>query len=434
MQVKANLAGFNAAWAVVVHRVRGGFDRDAFSGINLGKNARAIDAGAVVVTGGHDDAGASRLALHLAAAAPDGAAVPVRLPALAVQTPVDFLERVDRYVQAEPALRLRMAIGETPPAHPERLVDIERELMLLDEYAKGHRRRPECTVAPGWAAARAERAELVHRRDALAALEYTLAMVLRDTGGSRRYDLATLFERASAENVAGGLENATRKGLLALLNPPGKAEPVAERPARRTHETAPASVAAVHEPELSGRHPNVRLRHPAAAWAKVVRAVDPTNGRGGYAFAGPFLRHNAQNDVPVGSILITAHEVGSRRHPRSERMASLVCIDADGHPLRVPMGSDANRTDLDFRDYVAGYLEMPAIGRAARLLDALYSGEPGPHAAISSRPDRERLLVTQYIDAIQNTIEALETAGAAGLPPEDDPALQLAGAGITAAR
>ena len=426
MQIKANLGGFNTAWAVVVDRVRGGFDRDAFAGISLGKNARAIDAASVVVTGGAEHDGSQRLALHLAAAAPDGAAVPVRLPALAAQTPVDFLERVDRYVQAEPALRLRIAIGETPPPHPERLVDIERELMLLDEHARGHLRRPDCTVAPSWAAARAERSELLHRRDALAALEYTLALVLRESGRSRRYDLATLFERARAENVAGGLETATRKGLLALLAPTQNAEPVAERPARRTHETAPAGAATVHEPELSGRHPNVRLRHPPAAWAKVVRTVDPENGRGGYAFTGPFLRHNAQNDVPVGSILITSHEVGSRRHPRSERMASLVCIDADGHPLRVPMGSDANRTDLDFRDYVAGYLEVPAIQRAARLLDALYAGEPGPHAAIGARPDRERLPLTQYAEAIQNTIETLETAGAGGLPPGDDPALQLA--------
>jgi len=98
------------------------------------------------------------------------------------------------------------------------------------------------------------------------------------------------------------------------------------------------------------------------------------------------------------------------------------------------MGSDANRTDLDFRDYVAGYLALPTMQRAERLLDALYSGEPGPHAAISSRPDRERLLVTQYTDAIQNTIETLETAGATGVPPDDDPALHLAGAAITAAR
>ncbi|MYK89148.1 MAG: hypothetical protein F4018_12885 [Acidobacteria bacterium] len=108
-------------------------------------------------------------------------------------------------------------------------------------------------------------------------------------------------------------------------------------------------------------------------------------------------------------------------------MASLVCIDPDGHPLRVPMGSDANRTDLDFRDHVAGYLEMPAIQRATRLLDSLWSGEPGPHAAIKSRPDRERLLVTQYIGAIQNTIEVLETAGATGAAPDGDP-LAIAGA------
>ena len=426
MQVKATLGDFKAPWAVVVSRVRGGFDRDAFSGINLGKNARAIDAGAVVVTGNPGEAGAEYLTLHVAAADPDSAAVPVRLPALNVQTPVDFLERVERYVQAEPALRLRMALGETPPAHPERIADIERELALFAEYARKHRPRPDCTVAPTWDAARAELAELVRRRNTQAALDYTLAMVLRETGRNRRCERAVLFERAAAENMTGDLSTQTRKNLLSLLSAPGKAEPVAVPPPRRRDETA-SGVTSAHEPELSPRHPNVRLRHPAAAWAKVVRSIDPRNGRGGYAFEGPFLQHRAQNDVPVGSILITAHEVGSRRHPQSERMASLICIDPDGHPLRVPMGSDANRTDLDFRDHVAGYLEMPAINRARRLLDSLWSGDPEPHAAIKSRPDRERLLVTQYIGAIQNTVEVLETAGATGAAPEDDP-LEIAGA------
>ena len=175
----------------------------------------------------------------------------------------------------------------------------------------------------------------------------------------------------------------------------------------------------------------MRLRHPAASWAKVVRGVEPANGRGGYAFSGPFLHKNGQNDVPIGSIPITSHEVGSRCHPRPERIASLVWVDADDQPLRVPMGS-ANRTDLDFRDYVAGYPSMPAARRAARLLDALYSREPGPHNAISSQPDRERRLITQYADAIQNTIEALETVGANGAPAEDEPRLEIVGARPTA--
>ena len=96
------------------------------------------------------------------------------------------------------------------------------------------------------------------------------------------------------------------------------------------------------------------------------------------------------------------------------------------------MGSDANHTDLDFRDYVAGYLSMPAARRDARLLDALHSGEPGPHNAISSRPDRERRLITRYADAIQNTIDALETAGATGAPPEAEPRLEIIGARPTA--
>lgn len=75
MQIKANLGGFSTAWAIVVDRVRGGFDRDALAGINLGKNNRAIDAGSVIVTPGAERVGASRLEMHIAAADPDAATV-----------------------------------------------------------------------------------------------------------------------------------------------------------------------------------------------------------------------------------------------------------------------------------------------------------------------------------------------------------------------
>ena len=198
MQIKANLASFNAVWAVVADRVRGGFDRDAFTGINLGKNSRAIEAGSVIVTGTPERGGAHPLALHIAAASPETEAVPVRLPPLAAQTPVDFLERVDRYVQAEPALRLRMAIGETPPAHPERLADIEGELKLIDEHRRERRAGPppDCTVAPTWTAPggagradapprRARRAR-VHAGDGAARDRHKHALRAGHTVGARR--------------------------------------------------------------------------------------------------------------------------------------------------------------------------------------------------------------------------------------------------------
>lgn len=75
MQIKASLGGFSTAWAVVVDRVRDGFDRDALAGINLGKNNRAIDVGSVIVTPGTERVGASRLEMHIAAADPDAATV-----------------------------------------------------------------------------------------------------------------------------------------------------------------------------------------------------------------------------------------------------------------------------------------------------------------------------------------------------------------------
>ena len=109
----------------------------------------------------------------------------MHLPPLTGQTPVYFIERVDRYVQAEPALRLRMAIGETLPTHPERLVDIERELNLQTEHTKEQRPgprptawsrghgRPHAPSRPSWCAGSAARAALDY---------YTLAMVLRHGG------------------------------------------------------------------------------------------------------------------------------------------------------------------------------------------------------------------------------------------------------------
>ena len=289
MQIKANLGGFSTAWTIVVDRVRGGLDRDAVAGINLGKNNRAIDAGSVIVTPGPERVGASRLEMHIAAADPD-ADGPVHLPPLTGQTPVDFIERVDRYVQAEPALRLRMAIGETPPAHPERLVDIERELKLLAEHTKEQRPGPppDCMVTPTWAAARTEQAELVRRRAARTALDhYTLAMALRHGGRRTRYELATLFERATAENSAGALSTETCKSLLALLTPAGDAEPVAERPPRRLHETTLTDLASISEPELAAATPTcgcaTRPSHGprwyAASSRPTVAAAAPSRDR-----------------------------------------------------------------------------------------------------------------------------------------------------------
>ena len=161
----------------------------------------------------------------------------------------------------------------------------------------------------------------------------------------------------------------------------------------------------------------VEVRQDDADILKMVSAIEPDKGRGGFAFQGPFLNKNAQNDMPLASILLTGHDVGSRRHPRRERIASLVCIDADDHAIRIPMASDANRTDLDFRDYVALYLAMPPGERAHRLLDALLGADPGPHGAIAAAPADERRLTTQYAEALRATISGLEMAGAADAAP-----------------
>ena len=419
MQITANLRTFRAPWAIVVAYVRGGLDRDAFVGKKLTEADRPIDAAAIVVTGAPSRSGAPKLTLYLAAAAPEATVLPVRLAGNAAESPVDFLETVDRYANADPCTRVRMAITEARPPHPKRLTDLERELMVLRDHAEAKRKGapPDCVLAPSWSLAQAEQKELVRRRDAHAALEYTLGMLLGELGQSPRYSRATLLARAAGENAAGEMSEATRGQLAELLRPGSGGEAAPEHRSWKPDETGPVPQPSVHEPERHLHHPNIRLRHPAAAWAKMVSAIEPDKGRGGFAFQGPFLDKDAQNDVPLASILLTGHDVGSRRHPRRERIASLVCIDADDHAIRIPMASDANRTDLDFRDYVALYLAMPPGERARRLLDALLGADPGPHGAIAAAPADERRLTTQYAEALRATISGLEMAGAADAAP-----------------
>lgn len=419
MQITANLRTFRAPWAVVVAYVRGGLDRDAFVGKKLTGADRQIGAAAIVVTGAPGRSTAPRLALHLAAATPEATVLPVRVAGNASECLIDFLETVDRYANADPGTRLRMAITESKPPHPKRLADLERELMQLREHTEPKRKGapPDCVLAPSWSLAQAEQKELVRRRDARAALEYTLGTLLRELGHSPRYSMATLLARAAEENTAGEVSEATRGQLAELLRPGSGGDSAPERPSWERNATDPIPQPSVHEPERHRHHPLIRLRHPAAAWAKMVSAIEPKIGRGGFAFEGPFLHKAAQNDLPLASILLTGHDVGSRRHPRRERIASLVCIDADEQAIRIPMASDANRTDLDFRDYVALYLAMPPGERARRLLDALLGADPGPHGAITATPADERRLTTQYAEALRATISGLEMAGAADAAP-----------------
>ena len=409
MQIKTGLETFGTSWAVAVSEVRGGFDKDAFLGVELTGAETALDAGTVVVTGTRRARGAPRLAMHIAAAMPGSEkAQPVRLLAGVADTGVDFLERVERYARADRCTRLRMALTETRGCQPERLADIERELMLLDEHRHAKRRDapPSCAVATSWEAARSERQELVRRRDAHAALEHTLAMALQHDGSSKRYEIATLLAQASSENADTGIGNATAKALHEALLP--------SKPSRRPTasctgepEQAPPTRSRVVEEDFSPDHPSMRLRHPAAAWAKVVKTIEPRNGRGGFAFEGHFLTRDAQNDVPLGAILVTGHDVGSRRHPRRERIAALVCSDPEGVAMRIPLGSDANRSDLDFRDYVAGYLAAPPRERAARLLEALLAGDPGPDAASAMAEVDHQQLKGEYANVLRTTMRKL---------------------------
>ena len=291
-------------------------------------------------------------------------------------------------------------------------------------------------MAPSWAAARREQRALGRRRDARKVLRHTLRLMLDESDNKERYRLHRKLRETAEENAAGELTTDTRDMMVEMLksaravdkpigmqdtdpygNPLRKhhydiPDPAAPAPAPH----APAPGPAVREPAQHPCHPHTRIRHPTAAWAKVLSAIEPRNGRGGYAFEGEWLRKGAQNDVPLGSILLTAHDVGSRRHPRRERMASLVCIDAEDHAVRIPIATDANRSDLDFRDHVSAYPAAAPSERVGRLGDALYAGEPGPRSAIAGVEDNDRLMRSQYLEALESTSRALAEASALGTP------------------
>ena len=268
MQITANLRTFRTPWAIVVSYVRGGLDRDAFVGKKLTETDRPIDAAAIVVTGAPGRSGAPKLTLYLAAAAPEATALPVRLAGNAAKSPVDFLETVDRYANADPCTRVRMTVTEARPPHPKRLADLEHELVLLRDHTEAKRKGapPDCVLAPSWSLAQAEQRELVRRRDARAALEYTLATLLRELGQNPRYSMATLLARATEENAAGEVSEATRGQLAELLRPgssgknrPGAPELEAGRDRPGTAAERPRTGAAPAPPEHPAAPPGRRL-------------------------------------------------------------------------------------------------------------------------------------------------------------------------------
>ena len=450
MQSTANIDTFRTAWAIVVDTVRGGLGKDAFTGAEIGRGHRSIPAGAVVVTGSAGRDG-DRIHMHVAAAAPDGTPAPVRVATMGGETPVDFLDKVERYLRVDdPRIRVQMAVDECGTPYPDRLADIERDMKVFDSHASGRRKgpAPACRRAPSWAAARREQRALRRRRDAREVLRHTLCLMLDDSDNKERYRLHRKLRETAEKNAAGELTTDTRDMMVEMLksarafdkpigmqdtdpygNPLrkhhyyGYGTPDPAAPAHAPH--APAPEAAVQGPAHHPGHPQTRMRHPTAAWAKVLSAIEPHNGRGGYAFEGKWLRKGAQNDVPLGSILLTAHDVGSRRHPRRERMASLVCIDADDHAVRIPIATDANRSDLDFRDHVAAYLAAPPIDRVGRLGDALYAGEPGPRSALAGIEEHDTLMRSQYLEALEATSRALAEACAAD-PAEGGLAIEAA--------
>jgi hypothetical protein len=61
-------------------------------------------------------------------------------------------------------------------------------------------------------------------------------------------------------------------------------------------------------------------------WAKVVTGVDETLATG-WAFEGEFIATGGIQDVPIGSIIISYGERGSRTNPQIE--ASLIRVNSD---------------------------------------------------------------------------------------------------------
>ncbi len=88
-------------------------------------------------------------------------------------------------------------------------------------------------------------------------------------------------------------------------------------------------------------------------WAKVVTGVDETLATG-WAFEGDFIATGGIQDVPIGSIIISYGERGSRTNPQIEASLMRVNSDATLTPIDSAKGRAWART---LRDQVVELLK-----------------------------------------------------------------------------
>ncbi|KAA3640629.1 MAG: hypothetical protein DWP92_02690 [Armatimonadetes bacterium] len=98
-------------------------------------------------------------------------------------------------------------------------------------------------------------------------------------------------------------------------------------------------------------------------WAKVVTGVDETLATG-WAFEGEFIATGGIQDVPIGSIILSYGERGSRANPQIEASVIRVNSDATTTPIVSAKGRAWART---LRDQVVELLaeaeEAPIVGK-----------------------------------------------------------------------
>jgi len=98
-------------------------------------------------------------------------------------------------------------------------------------------------------------------------------------------------------------------------------------------------------------------------WAKIVTRVDETLATG-WAFEGEFIATGGIQDVPIGSIIMSYGERGSRTNPRIEVSVMRVNADATITSIASATGRAWART---LRDQVVELLaeaeEAPIVGK-----------------------------------------------------------------------
>lgn len=100
------------------------------------------------------------------------------------------------------------------------------------------------------------------------------------------------------------------------------------------------------------------------SWWKHITATDASQ-RGGYAFAGEFLR-DGEYEFPVGALLLHVTHQGSAKS--GYQVGNLYAVDADGQLREIAAGLNWREQSVSLRKAADEYLSLPPVEPAAGVL------------------------------------------------------------------